>query len=229
MENNRAAAILGLLRREKADVVLLQELEPAMYRFLDAGLQDVYAYRHLQRHRRRGGSLGFFSCMPFEITGLWRSRPMAPYAVRATLELPQGPVDLYNVHLLSVGVRAMLGTGLNGNFRLREAQAATLAQEIEARELPALALGDFNMTEGNEAYAVAHRRLADAWLLAGRGPGWTWPRRLGLVHKGRHSLRPVLRLDYCFCSPGVDPRDARVLLDDTGSDHCPILVEAVVS
>ena len=91
LENERGEAVLRVLRREMADVVLLQELEPAMYRFLDAGLQDVYEYRHLQRHRRRGGSLGFFSCMPFEITGLWRSPPMAPYAVRRDLRAASRP------------------------------------------------------------------------------------------------------------------------------------------
>ena len=188
----------------------------------------MYTYRHLQRHKRRGGSLGFFSRMPFMITGLWQWRTMAPFAVRATFELTNGQTDLYNVHLVSVGLRAMLSTGMDGNFRLREEQVATLAGEIEARKLPALALGDFNMSEGNQAYATALGRLTDVWLVAGQGPGWTWPRRLGLIHKNRHKLWPVLRLDYCFCSPCVEPLSARVLLDDVGSDHCPIVIEAVV-
>jgi endonuclease/exonuclease/phosphatase family metal-dependent hydrolase len=130
--------------------------------------------------------------------------------------------DLYNVHLLSVGPVTMRKTGFSGNFQMRAQQIDTLGGEIQRRGLPAVAMGDFNMTEANQAYGRARRYLRDAWLEVGRGPGWTWPR------EGFPPMAPVLRLDYCFVSPAVQPSSMRVLDSLTGSDHCAVVVDLVL-
>ncbi len=227
MENECPDSVLQLVRRENADVVLIQELEHGMNRALFAGLEG-YDYCHWQSHPKPGGGFGFFSRYPFKVTGLWDFPATRPYACRITLDRPGGPADVYTVHLLSIGPKAMRKTGLDGNFRVREGQVRTLANEMAARPVPALALGDCNMTEGNEAYQQAAARMTDAWLAAGRGPGWTWPRRWGFSQDGDRRTQPMLRLDYCFCSSDVKPVAMRVLYDDVGSDHCPIVVDAWV-
>jgi vancomycin resistance protein VanJ len=224
-ENENANGVLAAIRRAQPDVVLVQELEPSMSRRLHTGLAE-YSYCHWYCHHRPGGGFGFYSRYPFEITGSWDSPATRPYAVRITVDLPGGPVDLYNVHLLSIGPNALRKTGFTGNFRAREAQVDLLVREIAERRVEhgrsALALGDCNFTEGNVAYWQASATLQDAWLVAGRGPGWTWPRQ------GFPPWLPVLRLDYCFCTPGVRPLAMRVLRDQVGSDHCPILVDVAL-
>jgi endonuclease/exonuclease/phosphatase (EEP) superfamily protein YafD len=220
-ENQNADAVLAAIRRALPDVVLVQELEPSMSRRLYAGLAE-YNYCHWQCHYRPGGGFGFFSRYPFEITGSWDWPATRPYAVRITVDLPGGPVDLYNVHLLSIGPGALRKTGFTGNFRAREAQVDLLVREIAERGRPALALGDCNFTEGNAAYWQASARLQDAWLVAGHGAGWTWPRQ------GFPPWVPVLRLDYCFCTPDVRPAAMRVLRQRSGSDHCPIVVDVAL-
>jgi endonuclease/exonuclease/phosphatase family metal-dependent hydrolase len=153
---------------------------------------------------------------------------LRPYALRVTLQTPAGPVDVYNVHLLSVGSAAMRKTGFDGNFRERERQVQALVTEVTRRDCPALLLGDHNMTEGNEAYRLAVAGLTDAWAVAGRGPGWTWPRTGAPFNEPEQVRRPQLRLDYCFCTPDVRPQHMHVVYDLTGSDHCPIVVDAVI-
>ncbi len=219
-ENPRADRMLSLVSRELPDIVLVQELEPDMSRVLHTGLV-AYDYCHWQCHHRPGGGFGFFSRYPFEITGAWDTPGTRPWAVRATFELPSGQtVDLYNLHLLSIGPGAIRKTGFTGNFRRRATQIKVLTEEIAAHARPALALGDCNFTEGNDAYRQITARLQDAWLVAGRGPGWTWPRQRF------PPMVPLLRLDYCFTTPDVQPTAMRVFRSRIGSDHCPILVEA---
>ncbi|HEX9118030.1 MAG TPA: endonuclease/exonuclease/phosphatase family protein, partial [Anaerolineae bacterium] len=120
----------------------------------------------------------------------------------------------------ALGPNAVRKTGLSGNFRVRERQMALVIEAMAGRPgVPALALGDYNMTEGNDTYQIATAALTDAWLVAGRGPGWTWPRA------DYPPRRPALRLDYCFCTAKVRPAAMHVIYEPLGSDHCPIVVD----
>jgi endonuclease/exonuclease/phosphatase family metal-dependent hydrolase len=84
------------------------------------------------------------------------------------------------------------------------------------------------MTEGNEAYQVMTSRVSDAWRAGGAGPGWTWPRKIEAFSRTAQRSWPMLRLDYCFCTKTVEPRQMYVVRELTGSDHCPIVVDTVV-
>jgi endonuclease/exonuclease/phosphatase (EEP) superfamily protein YafD len=227
-DNYHTDIAASVVAAQNADVVLLQELEPRMYARLRRVLAH-YPHQHWRPHHRSGSGMGVFSRYPLEPSGLWQSFSLRPYALRVTLQMPAGPVDVYSIHLLSVGQAAMHKTGFDGNFRERERQVRTLVAEVKDRRCPALLLGDHNMTEGNEAYRIAAAGLVDAWTVAGRGPGWTWPRTGAPFHEPEEMRRPQLRLDYCFCTPDVHPQHMQVIDEWTGSDHCPIVVDALIS
>ena len=225
--NCDGAAVLAAIRQHAPDVVLIQELQPDMYRFLHTTLID-YTHEHWRPHYQSGGGLGVFSRYPLEMTGLWQQAGLRPYALRVTLSLPGGEVDVYNLHLVSVGGSSVMRNGFTGNFREREREARALAEAANTRDRPALLLGDCNMTEGNDAYLVMAETLTDAWRVAGSGPGWTWPRNMDSSVYSRKNTYPMLRLDYCFCNSAVTPVTMKVVYRPTGSDHCPIVVQAAI-
>jgi vancomycin resistance protein VanJ len=226
-DNCNAPAIAAAIQGEAPDLVVVQELQPAIHRYLEAALAD-YEHRHWQPHLRTGGGLGVFSRHALEPTGLWSVGDMRPFAMRVTLNMPAGKLDVYDVHLISAGPDALRRTGLTGNFRERERQIQVLLDEVTARRNPAMLLGDHNMTEGNEAYRLMTSQLTDAWRVAGRGPGWTWPRSMESFDAPARPTFPVLRLDYCFCTPSIEPQSMHVIYESVGSDHCPIVVDTLL-
>ncbi len=223
-ENADSAAAIALIQRESPDLVVLQELEPDMEAALTRGLGTEYPYHHYAPHPAPGAGLGVYARLPFRVSGVLPADGGRPYALRVTLDLPETSVDVYNVHLLPTAGKVLFEMGLTPNFKLRTQQAQDLVDEIGLRGRPALALGDYNLTEASEGYRVLANGLKDAWRVAGRGMGWTWPRSLA-PHRDL-TAQPVLRIDYCFCSEGVDPWRMQVLRDVTGSDHCPLIVDA---
>lgn len=207
------------IRRESPDVVLLQELVPDLAEGFETELRDEYPYRYLVGAPGAAG-LGVVSRYPFATTGEWHEPGIERFALRVTLLLPSGPVDVYTVHLVAPAGDHLMDTGLTANFRLREAQVQHLLDEIETRGSPAVIMGDFNMSESNDAYRIASSRLRDAWKGAGRGIRWTWPRNMQPF--ADLPMMPLLRLDYCFHTDKIQADDVRVLLGATESDHCPL-------
>ena len=84
-----------------------------------------------------------------------------------------------------------------------------------ARGENVLVLGDFNLTEREQAYGELARGLQDAQRVAGSGWGATWaPQQAG------GSDRPLLRIDYQLAGPGLRPVVFGVDCAPRGSDHC---------
>jgi vancomycin resistance protein VanJ len=225
--NHNPNGVYKTLHSLEPDVIVLQELSGAFQSYLATRLKD-YPHRYWHPDPRSGGGLGVFSRLPFEVTGLQTGIRMRPYALRVTFDLKGQAVDVYNVHLLGVGPSDVEPAGLTGNFRQREEQAVRLVAEVRRRGRPALLLGDCNLTEGNDSYGILEGALTDAWREVGQGPGWTWPRTYESAGKSGKLSRPMLRLDYCFCTANVQPVDMQVLYHPIGSDHCPILVDALL-
>ncbi len=220
-------ATLALLRRIPVDLLLFQELSDAMADRIERAL-PFYRYRYWHPHPNNRSGLGVLSRVPFAITGAWTSAHDRQFALRLTLASPNGPCDVYNIHLLAPTGTDLERHGFDGNFRLREEQIALILAEVERRGLPALLMGDHNLTEGSDAYRMLTVRLVDAWAQVGQGPGWTWPRSLYAVVRCHIPFVPLLRLDYCFVAPPLQARSLRVLWQRTGSDHCPILAEVTL-
>ena len=227
-KNRSGPLVVDAIRRASPDLVLVQEMEPYLH---DCFVQDLpaYAHHHWHPHPKTGGGLGIFSRYPLQPSGLWEKPGRRPFALRVTLKTSNGELDVYSVHLISISPRPLNKTGLTRNFRHRERQVQTLLEEVAARGRAAMLLGDCNMTEGNESYRLFSAGLNDAWRAVGRGPGWTWPHNQDVSHRSDRAAFPLLRLDYCFCTPAVRPQSMHVIYTPTGSDHCPIVVDVVVT
>jgi endonuclease/exonuclease/phosphatase family metal-dependent hydrolase len=80
---------------------------------------------------------------------------------------------------------------------------------------PLVLAGDFNITDGEPAYADLSKGLIDAQLATAFGPGWTWrPDQMKELPFG------ILRIDYVFGGNGATPQSLDVDCTPVGSDHC---------
>ncbi|MDP8924522.1 MAG: endonuclease/exonuclease/phosphatase family protein, partial [Chloroflexota bacterium] len=104
----------------------------------------------------------------------------------------------------------------------RLAEVRRLCEMIDSIEGPLLVMGDFNFTERSEDYALVARRLTDAYRVAGRGLGHTFP--AWLTFAGRLPTPfPSVRLDHVWHSEHFRTVNAR-LGPTAGSDHHPVIV-----
>jgi endonuclease/exonuclease/phosphatase family metal-dependent hydrolase len=98
-------------------------------------------------------------------------------------------------------------------------QAERLAQIARIREIMAqssdsvVLLGDLNATPETPEIAAITEDLADAWVEAGVGDGFTYD-----------SVTPHARIDYVLTSSDVVARTAVVVATDA-SDHLPVVVD----
>jgi endonuclease/exonuclease/phosphatase (EEP) superfamily protein YafD len=80
-----------------------------------------------------------------------------------------------------------------------------------------LLLGDHNVTDREPAYLELAEGLQDAHKKIGAGLGNTW----GIGVLKRLDV-PLLRIDYLFSSPNVDPVRMSIDCAYRGSDHCTL-------
>jgi len=78
-------------------------------------------------------------------------------------------------------------------------------------------LGDFNLTDQDEAYAFFTERWRDVYREAKRGPALTYP--LGAEFFGMHPPFPLFGIDHILCSHDLCPIRAHIGIMP-GSDHC---------
>jgi len=240
--------VLQLAAREMPDLLLFQECISSHAAQLERGLAPAYPHRLWLPAAEYGMGFGIASRHPFALTGFWQYPGFEPFAARITLslDLTGGPaaigcratgsvgppvrsgrtLDIYCVQFISP-TNEVRRVGPTALLRLRERQIDWVLGEIARRKCAALVAGDWNTTEGSDIYHRAAAQLVDGWREAGNGPGWSWPRRLNPYWD--KTAPPVLRLDYVMhtgsrFAPGLSVAEMRVILDDLGSDHCPLLV-----
>ncbi|WP_022835297.1 endonuclease/exonuclease/phosphatase family protein [Salisaeta longa] len=153
-------------------------------------------------------------------------------ATRTTVRWQGRRLAVYNVHLNTVSPskpwRAALTRMLNGTFwweaietyrqaMLRRAREARVLRDLIAHEpLPVIVLGDFNSTRHHWAYHHVAEGLRDAYTIAGRGWGGTYP-----------ATWPLVRIDHILVSKALRVQGARVLPTYGYSDHRPVVAELV--
>jgi endonuclease/exonuclease/phosphatase (EEP) superfamily protein YafD len=150
-------------------------------------------------------------------------------SIRYTIELPDGEVDLFNLHLLSPrsGLQAVLDrkTGidvanvpkLEAVLRLRADESRLVSDWIAQFPGPKIVVGDFNMPIESAIYRHCWSWLANAFSTAGFGfgftkiteeQGWSYGARIDHV-----LYNPPWRCVRAWVGP------------DIGSDHLPLLVD----
>jgi endonuclease/exonuclease/phosphatase family metal-dependent hydrolase len=211
------APTMDAINAGRADVVFLQEINPAWELALRAVM--TIAYPHMYFHAR-GGAGGVAVMSRFRITAAEiisaEGDGWFP-ALRVVLASPLGPVQALVVHLrppVSDG-----GSFVAGHFtapRIHEQEIARFCQKLD-RLLPTLVVGDFNEEEDGRVVAYLARaewgmRSALPEFHPDR-PTWRWPTSVGTLER---------RLDHIAYDVRLEPLSTEVI-EAGRSDHLPVV------
>jgi endonuclease/exonuclease/phosphatase family metal-dependent hydrolase len=210
--------IAALIKQEQADIVALQEVDRCTARAGNedqarrlgelTGMQYVFG----KNIDFQGGEYGnailsrfpivkhSHTCYRVSISGEQRG------LLSAVIELRGQEIVLLNTHL-----------DFKKEDEERLANVAEALEVVDRREpkRPVIFCGDFNAPPESPTHRAITKSLADCWLLAGEGPGFTIPVQL-----------PAARIDYLFVDQTTrfTPRKAWVPRS-IASDHLPVVVE----
>jgi endonuclease/exonuclease/phosphatase (EEP) superfamily protein YafD len=203
--NRQHERVLGYIRREHPDLLVLQEVTPA---WMPAIRELAADYPH---HWINVGD---------DVTGIAVLSRRAP-RLASTLDLAGNGVWSYLLTFdLGGESLSVLGAHLNWpigarNSRMRNSQLAALARLARAHEGALVIAGDLNITPFSPVY---QRTLRDGGLrhcVPGAGLTPSWPARFPPL---------FIQIDHCLSTSNVHAMNFRVG-PYLGSDHYPIEVE----
>jgi vancomycin resistance protein VanJ len=218
--NTYSAGIVEALAASQADVIGLQELNPANAAAIARELAAVYPYQVLDPQEDVTGS-GVISRYPMQpvsepLPGVWVGTPHV-----LSLEVGSQTVTLVRFHAFA---------GIN-NAPGREQQAQILADFARQHGGPFIIMGDLNATDMNRAYHLITRQLRDCWREAGWSFGHTFPGAADTPSSMRPQIAGVpvpqwlVRIDFVFHSDALTALSARTGPWDGASDHRPVMAE----
>ncbi|MCB9849603.1 MAG: endonuclease/exonuclease/phosphatase family protein [Phycisphaerales bacterium] len=206
MVNNTTAPMLDVIAATHPDIIFFQEYTDRWHVAIRARLASELPFAVFYPCEDSFGA-AIYSRYPFTEAPT-KSLPMGSASVpqmRATVEIANTKIALYNIHLLPPLRRSYI-------MENRQ-QFGDLLQIIQNESLPTILAGDFNATERSpNAGDLAALGLRDAYDEAGSGRGATWP-AIGLMRG-----LPGLRLDHVYLSESLQCTSARVTTGP-GSDH----------
>ena len=210
--NRDTGRVLDYIRREDADVVILNEVVPHWARALDQ-LGDRYPYRFDRTDCRE-----FRLC---EATILskrpWRAAGGSAGGV-GRLPLAWAAFEVDGKVLTVAGTHMLYGL-TSSSARKQRVQIDDLAAFVRAHPGPLVVAGDFNATP----WSAVHDRLVGETGLAPVPVGWmpTWPAWPAF-------FSPLaIPIDHVFHGPGVSVVEVKTG-PDVGSDHLPIVARVRV-
>ena len=203
-----APGLVAMVRRERPDVVSLQEVSQEVAAALDAeGMRRLMPER-LRELKRRGSATAVYARLPLERGRVPAGEPMTA----ARLRLRGGtPVELLAVHPLAP-----------------QSKRRTDAWHTDLRALPPasprgavrILAGDFNATlDHAELRRVLATGYEDAADEVGHGLRATWP--------SNRRFPPPVTIDHVLADERCGVRDVRVI-DLAGSDHRAVVAELVL-
>ncbi len=205
--NDDFEAIATVLREMNADVVVLQELGPALADYLLAAIGDDYPFNTLQvnvRHAIYGE--GVLSRHEIVESSTWMGELGGNQ--RVLIQVGDGQVAVYNIHAAYPFVV--------GGFDSRRRDVSTILELAAAETVPVILAGDFNLTPRSEDYDRLVSTYVDVHAAVGSGLGYTFTPRFSPI--------PLARIDYIFVDERLTPLRIRVGSDTGGSDHSPVWV-----
>jgi endonuclease/exonuclease/phosphatase family metal-dependent hydrolase len=209
--------IADLIKREQADIVALQEVDKGVQRTARrdcpaelaalTGMTCVFSNNfHFQ-----GGEYGNAVLTRFPIKR-WTNRHykmLRPDEQRGLLQL-----------VLDVRGRELVFLDTHIDYRGDDAErllnAAEIAEAIQPyRGRPMILCGDFNDTPGSHTHQKIAQAFEDAWMVAGKGDGFTIP-----------ADKPRKRIDFIWLSkePPITALGIWVPASEA-SDHLPVVGE----
>lgn len=225
------------IRAESPDLVLLQELTPAVARELAPRLKAEYPHKILLPQEGTTG-LGIWSHHPLQDGGTlpepdWGYGGWPNSTQVATMTYEGRPVLVFNVHALPPA-RPWNGYPvrwwpeiLRFEFLYREEEVRRLVTRAAQHDGPVIAAGDFNFTDQNAAYDLMAAQLEDAHRKIGWGFGHTNP-AMRATMAGIPVPPRSFRIDYVWYSHHWQALDVGVAGPVAGSDHLPVLASLVL-
>lgn len=212
-ENHDAGRIAGVIRGRAPDVVLLQEIPPAVFAQVHEAVRDLY-----------GGREVYAAYDPLIQQGVLSRYFLEPRASmvekgqvqRVVVHSPAGPITAFNIHPLRTG-----------GWRHRYRQiSALLADDVVPLRSPVILGGDLNANVHSELYRLVSKQLENAHDAAGFGFGFTYPAAVRVL--GTLPAFPMARIDHIFYSDHFVAVRAGTLEDSGGSDHRPVIATLVL-
>lgn len=229
----RHAAIAQMLKRENADVVVLQECYPEDFKLLKPLLTTLYP--HYVKSVENGGSYEQVTFSRWPIEHL-ETEARRYHLLKARVQTPSGPLQLWNAHSfrlnllpreLQAAQDSWRGYANSEKFALSEGQYAWLNREIEqfrSGSEPLVLAGDFNLPARSYEYQQLTQKFTEAHGAAGFGLGMTYPQP-GAVNATSRLPIAITRVDHIFLENRLQPVTAHVVTDAAGSDHAPIVAD----
>ncbi|MBK9943808.1 MAG: endonuclease/exonuclease/phosphatase family protein [Kouleothrix sp.] len=211
--------LLGVIRAQRADVVLLQELSPSAADLIRRELSADYPHQALEPSTSFDG-LGVLS--RYAIETLPHTEPLAAQLLR--VRMPAADVMLMNVSLASPEVKRrrlpLVGwvPGMRYDVGKRSRDIDRLLREVAALDGPLVIAGDFNMSDRERDYQRMAARLHDTYRETNWGLGATFPNRPPF---------PLIRIDYVWGSGPAVPAATQVICGGA-SDHCMLVADMQV-
>jgi endonuclease/exonuclease/phosphatase family metal-dependent hydrolase len=208
--------IAALIKREKADIVALQEVDKGVKRTAGRDLPAEFAKLtgmtavFSNNFHFQGGEYG--NCILTRFPVLTRTN--LHYQMLYTNE-QRGVLQL----TLDINGKQIYFMDTHIDFRPGDAERLKNIGELKLivaahHNLPIIACGDFNCWPDSRTHAAMAEFMTDAWTLVGKGPGNTIP-----------AEAPKHRIDYAWITPDtIEPVRAWVP-NSEASDHLPVVFE----
>jgi vancomycin resistance protein VanJ len=219
------ARMVNLIAEQDADLVGIQELAKDQAEAIEELLAPMYPYRVLHPLGIPGKAL--LSKHLIATTGLLRLYPNRP-DILATIDVGGTTLSVIVAHLPPPRFKRR---GLVVDPETRDQIARLLETAMIGG--PTLLMGDFNVVTVHRIYRqIAASGLIDVFRVVGRGRGNTLPTRMAKLAYRSHPvgnvrLRPVMRVDYLWITPDIEPLEAWVG-PYSGSDHLPVLARIAI-
>lgn len=211
-KNSNLPGIAEVIRNQKPDLILLQEIQQNRLTALIAALDDLYLNEPYVIFEERKLQ-AMISRFPLQRMDAGNGKGRAQKAIVST---PRGPITVLNVH------------PYRGMWQRRHKQMiALIADDIVGDSNPLILAGDFNTTDQSQTYRLFGPLLSDSHWQAGWGFGFTYPTSVVKLLK-KIPLPPLVRIDHIFHSKHFVTQKASTLSDSGGSDHFPVIAELIL-
>jgi endonuclease/exonuclease/phosphatase family metal-dependent hydrolase len=209
--------IAGLIQRERADIVALQEVDKGVERTARrdcpaelaalTGMTCVFS----NNFHYQGGEYGNAVLTRFPIKR-WTNRHYKMLRPGEQRGLLQVVLDVHGRELVFLDTHI----DYRGDDTERLMNAAEILEAVEARRgQPMILCGDFNDTPGSRTHQKITQAFTDTWAAAGSGDGFTIP-----------AEKPAKRIDYIWLTKGSPIEPVRAWVPESqASDHLPVVVE----
>ncbi len=208
--NQNVATMAEVIKRERPDILMLQEIQPQETQTLLYMLRNLYPGSTPNLLYAAGLGQAIISRYTLNTVSVstvkrnWRFQ-------KVSIDTPNGIISVWNVHPHA----PLMG------FVRHIKEISLLIDDLIKAKGPLIMGGDFNTNEQSQHYQGISQYLNNAHWEAGWGFGFTYPtraRRLGMI-------APLVRIDHIFYSDHFYAHSARTLTTSGGSDHLPVIAE----